>query len=207
MKRAFVATWLAVALAGCSGLNLAPTQAEQFLVLDVPRPATPVSPVSPARAPRREGSLLLAPTLATAFYDSTDIAFSKSAGTRGRYQFSHWTEPPGQRIGALLATRLQASGMFRSIAASNSGVRGRWLLRTQVDEIYHDASGSPGTARLTVSAELSDPGRRELLGRRSFSAVVPAASFDAEGAARGLSTALAQVLDELTAWVEATAVE
>ncbi len=203
MKRA-LAILLAAALAGCSGLNLAPTQAEQFLVLDVPLPA---APVSPARPPRREGSLLLAPTLATAFYDSTDIVFSKSAGTRGRYQFSHWTDPPGQRVGALLAARLQASGTFRSVAASNSGVRGRWLLRTQVDEIYHDASTSPGTARLTVSAELSDPGRRELLGRRSFSATVPVTRFDAEGAAQGLRTALAQVLDELTAWVDATAVE
>lgn len=204
MKRALATTTLAVALAGCSGLSLAPTQAEQFLVLELPSSA---AAPSPARAPRREGSLLLAPTLATAFYDSTDIVFSKSAGTRGRYQFSHWTEPPAQRIGALLATRLQAAGSFRAVAASNSGVRGRWLLRTQVEEIYHDASSSPGTARLTVSAELSDPGRRELLGRRSFSAVVPAARFDAEGAAQGLRTALAQVLDELAAWVEVTAVE
>ena len=203
MRRAFLAL-LAAALTGCSGLSLAPTQPEQFLVLDVP---SPTAPASSAKAARREGSLLLAPTLATAFYDSTDIVFSKSAGTRGRSQFSHWTEPPGQRIGALLALRLQASGTFRSVAASNSGVRGRWLLRTQVDEIYHDATTSPGTARLTVSAELSDPGRRELLGRRSFSAAVPAAGFDAEGAAQGLRKALAQVLDELAVWVEATAVE
>lgn len=204
MRRALVLAPLAAALAtlaGCSGLNLAPTQAEQYLVLDAPLPA-------PApRAPRREGGLLLAPTLAPAFYDSTDIVFSKSAGTRGRYQFSHWTEPPGQRIGVLIAARLQASGAFRSVAASNSGVRGRWLLRTQVDEIYHDATSSPGTARLTLSAELSDPGRRELLARRSFSAAAPATRFDAEGAAQGLRSALTQVLDELAAWVEASAVE
>ena len=200
MSRLFLAALLA-ALGGCSGLSLAPTQAEQYLVLDVPMSR------STTKSTRREGSLLLAPTTTPAFYDTQDIAFSKSAGTRGRYQFSHWTEPPGQRIGNLIAARLQAGGAFRSVAASNGGVRGRWLLRTQVDEIYHDASSSPGTARLVLTAELTDPSKRELVARRRFSAAVPATSFDAEGAAQGLSTGLAQVLDELAAWVEASAVD
>lgn len=201
MKRLLLVGLLAL-LGACSGLNLAPTQAEQFLVLDVPMPVPTTAPIQT----RREGSLLVAPTTTFAFYDTQDIAFSKSPGTRGRYQFSRWTEPPGQRIGSLITMRLQAGGAFRSVAASNGGVRGRWLLRTQVDEIYHDASSSPGTARLVLTAELSDPGKRELVARRRFSAAVPAASFDAEGAAKGLNTGLAQVLDELMVWVEASAV-
>jgi cholesterol transport system auxiliary component len=200
VKRLLLVGLLAL-LGACSGLSLAPTQAEQFLVLDVPMPAAVSAP------PRREGSLLVAPTTTFAFYDTQDIAFSKTPGTRGRYQFSHWTEPPGQRIGGLIAARLQAAGAFRSVVANNGGVRGRWLLRTQVDEIYHDASSSPGTARLVLTAELSDPGKRELVARRTFSASVPATSFDAEGAAQGLRTGLAQVLDQLVPWVEASAVE
>lgn len=194
------------ALAACSGLNLAPTQAERYLVLTAPSSSITSAP-APARAPRREAALLLAPTTAPAFYDTQEIVFSKSPGTRGLYQFSHWTEPPSARVFNLLAARLQAAGSFRSVASTNSGVRGRWLLRTQIEEIYHDASSSPGTARLLLTAELSEPDKRVLLARRSFGAAVPAASFDADGAAQALRVALGQVLDELTVWVDAAAVD
>ena len=201
MKRLLLLA-LGAALAACSGLNLAPTQAERYLVLDAAMPAAPA-----ARAARHEGTLLLAPTMAPSFYDTQDIVFSKSPGTRGLYQLTHWTEPPSLRVGGLIGARLQAAGAFRSVASANSGLRGRWLLRTQIEEIYHDASSPPGTARLTLSAELTDPGRRELVARRRFVAAVPVARFDADGAAAGLGEALAQVLDELTLWVDTVAVD
>jgi ABC-type uncharacterized transport system auxiliary subunit len=81
-----------------------------------------------------------------------------------------------------------------------SSVRGGLLLRTHLVELYHDAVSSPGTARATLNAELSDPAGRNLIGQRSFSVSVPVASYDAAGAVQGFGQALGQLLDEVAAW-------
>ena len=79
-------------------------------------------------------------------------------------------------------------------------MRGGLLLRTHLVELYHDAVAPPGTARATLSAELSDPAGRSLLAQRSFSASVPVATYDAAGAVQGFGQALGQLLDEVAAW-------
>jgi cholesterol transport system auxiliary component len=63
----------------------------------------------------------------------------------------------------------------------------------------------PGTARISLTAELSDPASRRLLARRSFRRAAPAASYDAPGAVQGLRQALGELLDDVAAWVEAEA--
>jgi hypothetical protein len=77
------------------------------------------------------------------------------------------------------------------------------LLRTHLVELYHDACSSPGTARATLNAELSDPAGRNLLGQRSFSVSVPVASYDAAGAVQGIRPGARPLLDEVAAWAGA----
>lgn len=193
---AAAAAWLA----GCGVPG--PRPEHRYHVLEAP-PVPPVPPL-PGAAPLRPhaATLLVAPTTVAGFYDSQAIVFARSAGTRSTYQLNSWTEAPGRRTSALLLARLEAAGAFRAVAATTAGVRGELLLRTQLDEIYHDASTPPGVARVRLTAELSDPTKRLLLGRRRFSAAVPVAPFDADGAVRAIGQALGQVLDELTAWVD-----
>ena len=50
-----------------------------------------------AAATPQSGVITPAPTTAASFYDTQDIVFSRSPGTRGYYQFGHWTERP-QRV-------------------------------------------------------------------------------------------------------------
>jgi hypothetical protein len=59
----------------------------------------------------------------------------------------------------MFVSRLEQSGAFRTTVLATSGVTGSLLLRTHLVEIYHDASTSPGVARVTVTAELSDTAR------------------------------------------------
>jgi len=101
--------------------------------------------------------------------------------------------------------RLERSGAFGNVAQTMSGVRGSLLLRTHLDEIYHDASSIPGSARVALTAELSDPAARRMLGRRSFTASVPARSHDAAGAVQGFNEAFGVVLDDVAAWVGSVA--
>jgi ABC-type uncharacterized transport system auxiliary subunit len=195
---------LAGVLAGC-GLT-APQPPDRFHVLEVPGLTETVQPPT-SGTPHHASTLLVAPTSGASFYDSQDIVFSRAEGTRGYYRYSHWTEAPSQRVSALLLARLSAAGGFRAVADGTSGVRGRWLLRTHVVELLHEAGTSPGVARLTISAELTDPGQRSIVARRTFTGSAPSATHDADGATRAMGVALGMVLEQIVAWADSAAVD
>jgi len=192
--RSLMLVALACVLAGC--VSSGPREAQRFYVLE--DPATAAAKAETARS----ATLLLAPPAVSSFYDTQGIAYSRSAGTRAYYQYHSWTEPPGHRIGELLAARLERSGTFRTVASVTSTVRGDLVLSIYLAELYHDAASAPGSARMSLTAELTDPARRTLVARRSFSASAPAASYDAPGAVQAFNRALATLLDEVTAWVD-----
>jgi cholesterol transport system auxiliary component len=179
-------------LAGCSGLSAPP--AHRYFVLE-----TAPTRLAPG-AMQRDAMLLVAPTTAASFYDTQEIIYSRRSGERAYYQLSSWTEPPNRSLASLLAARIAGGGAFRGAIEMSGGVRGSLLLRTHLVELYHDAVVAPGTARATLSAELSDPVGRNLLAQRSFSASTPVASYDAAGAAQGFGQALGQLLDDVAAW-------
>ena len=188
-----LAVWLVAACA-------APDQPHRYFVLE----ASAAAGGTVATAPPREATLLVAPVTAAGFYRSREIVYSRATGTRGYYQFNSWTEPPAIAIGGALMSKLERSHAFRAVAPTASGAEGALLLRVHLDELYHDAATSPGTARIALTAQLSDPRTRGLLDKRSFTASAPASSYDADGAVAGLRQALDQALDELVRWVAAT---
>jgi cholesterol transport system auxiliary component len=183
------------ALTGCSGMR--PSEAHRYFVLESDRaPATKVA------SAHHDSVLLIAPPTVASFYDTQEMAYSRSAGQLGYYQYSSWAEPPGRRLQQLLATDLGRRGAFRSVAVAGSGVRGQLLLATHLEAMVHDATSSPGTARVAVVGELIDLSKRSLIARRTFSASTPVTTYDAAGAAQACGGAMADVLAELVDWVE-----
>jgi ABC-type uncharacterized transport system auxiliary subunit len=156
---------------------------------------------SPTSAERLDATLLVAPTTASSFYANTEIAYSRGEGVRSYYQFSSWTESPELAINSQLILRLEQGSHFRTVVPAAAGIQGDLLLATMLDELYHDASTSPGVSRVRLSAQLSNPRMRAMIARRTFDVSLPAPSFDAAGAVQGLRDALGQVLGQLTAWV------
>ena len=196
MKRAFAALALALALGGCINIGKQPdTPAVVYYVLNDATPAA-------APAPTRAGAptLLVLDTAAGSFYDTDQLIFSRSAGTRGQYQFARWTERPGKRFADLMRARLDRQGNWH-VSAAGGYVRGDVLLDTELVEFYHDASSEPGQVRLVLRAELVDLKQRKLLGRRVFEQQVPVATYNAAGAAQASNQAVSRTLDELTAWL------
>ena len=191
-RDALLLTALAAALAGCGGLS--PPPAHRYFVLEV------ASTRITAGAMRRDAMLLVGPTTAASFYDTQEIIYSRRSGERAYYQLSSWTEAPNRSLASILAARIALGGAFRGVADTSSGVRGQLLLRTHLAEIYHDAVAPPGSARVTLSAELSDPAGRTLVARRSFSASLAVSSYDATGAVQGFGQALGTLLDEVADW-------
>jgi cholesterol transport system auxiliary component len=186
-------------LAGCASSG--PHEPFRYFVLDAPAVASP----SAAAAVPNEATLLVLPTVAAAFYATQEIAYSKAEGVRAYYQFSNWTEPPDAAVTRALVSRIDDAHLFRAVAVAGGGMRGTLVLATQLLEIYHDASSSPGTARIVIVAELRDPAKRVLVARRTFSAAVPASTFDAAGAVQGFRVGLGRIGDELTGWLATVA--
>lgn len=188
---------LALMLAGCfpSGSR----EPQRFFVLDLPASTVPKAKST------RPSTLLVAPTTASSFYDSPDIVYSRTPGTRAYYQYASWTQPPSRAISDLLLERLRRSGAFKTVATPGSGIKGNLLLTTQLEELYHDASTSPGTVHVRLTAELTDPSRRTLIARRTFTRSAPAASYDASGAVQGFRQALDALLNDVVAWVDEVA--
>ena len=163
-----------------------PREPDRYFVLDAGPPA--------GTAPRSGVSVAVAPPSAAGFYDTQDIAYSRAPGTRAYYQFNRWTERPQRSIHAQLAARL-----------GGGPAKGGLRLDTNLEEIYHDAAEEPGTARITIAAELVDPGSRAVLARRTFTRSAPAASYDAPGAVRGFNQALAALIGDIEGWIDVEA--
>jgi cholesterol transport system auxiliary component len=138
-------------------------------------------------------------TTSGSFYDTEQLVFSRSADTRGQYQFARWTERPGKRFAELMRSRLERQGGWN--VSTGGYVHADWLLDTELVEFYHDAASNPGQVRLVLRASLIDIKQRKLLGQRVFEQQVALASYDAAGAAQASSLAVGRVLDDLTGWL------
>lgn len=197
--RLFAATLFASILGGCA-LPGEPPRAVSFYVLTDPGPVQ--------KSPATHPATLLVREMETApFYQNDNIAFSRSPGTRGQYQYARWTEPTGRRLTWMLRQRLETAGAFAVVAPQGSGVLGELQLNTRLIDFYHDAHGSPGAAILILEADLVQRNNGQLLGRRSFVAQVAAETFDATGAADAMGRAANQVMDEMVTWLAQVSVD
>lgn len=197
---------LAMTLGGCVSFGR-DSQAPIWYVLEDPGAAAAPG-VAGGTVPGSERiplSLLVGPVIASSFYESVMLSYGREAGTRAHYQFAGWTESPSRRIGVLVERRLAARARFASVAQSTAGVRGDLLLNLSLEHFYHDVSGSPGQARITLAVELVDWRERTLLDRSTFERTSPVAREDAPAAVVALGKALSDLLDELCPWVESTA--
>ena len=189
---------LALLLSGC--LNVGNGSTSPTVVYHVLKDPAPAAEAAPLRADAP--TLLVLDTTTGSFYDTEQLVFSRTPGTRGQYQFARWTERPGKRFADLMRARLDRMGSYQ-VAAAGGYVRGDLLLDTELVELYHDAANAPGHLRLVLRAELVDLRQRRLIERRVFVQQVPLASYDAGGAAQGANQAVGRTLDELAAWLAA----
>ena len=190
--------------AGCGNLGLGNDAPRfDFYVIEDLR-AGPAAPAPTAAAPRLDRTLLLTVGPTPTLYDSDRIVFTRDGVGRAYYQYSNWSERPTRRVMALAEARLATGGGFRGVAQTLAGVRGDQVLSLRLDELLHDDSASPGTVRVSATAELLDWRTRTLAARRTFSATAAVGTRDARGAARAASEAVTELLDQLTPWVESS---
>ena len=187
----------AALLGGCITIDLAePTETQlQYRWHDDGAPPTPLArPLVDA--------LLLQPVPGATMADTTGIAYTHGHQAFAYYQYASWTERPLRTLPRLLQQRLEARGSAGTTTLLGDQQRAEWLLTLAIDELHHDASSEPGSARLVVTAELFQRHARQRVARQRFAQSVPLARADAAAAVDGLSTALTRTLDALQSWLE-----
>ena len=117
-------------LSGCASFG--PQEAPRYYVL------TAASAKPGAVSTPRASTLLVVPTVASTFYETQEIVYSRAPGERAYYVFHMWTERPSWRITELLVTRLEGDRLFNTVAAAVSGVRGNLFLNTSLTEFGAD---------------------------------------------------------------------
>jgi ABC-type uncharacterized transport system auxiliary subunit len=201
MRRRAALSFAAVAwLAGCVSINVgsADAPALTFYVLADARPAKVAAP-----SEQPFGPLAIQGVAGDPLADSIALVFSRRDGERAVYQFASWSERPSRRLAQLAQQRLEAGGRFASVTLLGQPIAADWLLSLTLDTLVHDVSASPGRAQLALRAELINRRDRSLVASRTFAAAPPVAEATAPAAVAAFGTAVADVLDPLTAWVEA----
>jgi len=189
-----------VALLGVAGCSL-PGQPKQSVTYFILSDSAPIAPAGATKL----ATLLLRDMEAALFYQDTRLIHSRAPGTRAHYQYAAWSEPPPRRLTWLLRQRLEAAGVFSTVAPLGAGVVGDYQLNTRLVDFYHDAATPPGQALFLLEAELIKRAPARLVARRIFVAQAPLAGYDAEAAADALGRAADEVLDAVIAWLAAPA--
>lgn len=202
-RRAFVraapAAAALLAAGGCVSIGGGDPPASLWYLLEDRGPAAPAEGAPIARV------LLVGPVQASAFDESSMLAYARAPGSRAHYRFAGWTERPARRIGMLVERRLASRGRFAAVAQTTAGIRGDLLLNLSLEHLYHDVSASPGVARVALAAELVRWNERALLARRGFERTEPVQREAADAAVDAINRAMTALLDELCPWVEAAA--
>ncbi|MCO5100753.1 MAG: PqiC family protein [Burkholderiaceae bacterium] len=194
-RRALLAVCLApVAAAGCVNIGKEAPVRLSYVLHDL-------GTARPVQGAPLDLVVLVAWSSASAFYDTTSIAYSRAPGALAYYQLSRWSERPAEQIGRLFARRLAGAGVFRDVATMSAAVRGDWLVELQLDEMLHDDATPPGVARVSVSARLVDRSRRRALDSRRFHEEEPLQAESAAAAVKAFDVALTRLLDASVGWL------
>lgn len=185
-------------LAGCISVSVGSDDAKvqtQYLLADLsPKAERRSSPI-----PRR----LLVTPVPSAVGETFSIAYSRAPQQRAFYQYASWTDRPSTRFARILVDRVEARGMFTSVASLGNSIGGDLLLNVLILEVIHDVAA--GTGRVEVQAELIERRGRRLVARQRFAASVPAAQENAPAAVAAISQAATTIIDEIVPWLEKAA--
>lgn len=193
---------IAPLMAGLSACGLDPAQSIEYHPLRDARETGSRTPAAPS-APVVDKVLLLAGGGTPSLYDTDRMVFSRDGASLSYFQYGRWTQAPAKSLLMLAEHRLAASGLYRNVALSTSGVRGSRLLTLSLQALYLDDFANPAEARLSFDVELLDWQQRSLIARQRFSRTQAVPTRTAVGFARGAALATGTLLDELVAWLAA----
>lgn len=193
----------ALMLTACAALQPTTTAPPTFYSLDM-TPAVgvaPVLPVQPTQTPsasRGGKTLLVNAPHAAAGYDSQRIIYIREPHKLEYFAHSEWVDPPARMLAHLLVGALEARATFAAVVMTPSAAKADLRLETEIVRLQHDFTVQPSEVRFTLRAYLIDDKTRAVVATREFNHTAKAAAEDAYGGVQAASTAVQEVLAELT---------
>lgn len=193
--------------AGCSVLS-GPSNPRTYFTLGAPlcdeaaRATASHSEKGKAEQPERDsrGGLLVTSS-APLYLNTPRMIFSRSAGTRGYYQFAFWIDTPATLISEALAEAVRCTGRFSDVSLQTADSRAEAVLEIRLEEFFHDATLSPGLVRVQLITRYVERALKPEAVLRRFSAAVAVESEDAEGAHAGFVKAVEKLTSEILSWI------
>ena len=183
-----------LALAGCASL-LAPTPPGHLYRLSTGGRRLP-------GLPRVAAQLLIDQPQAPAGLDTSRIALSRSPLSLEYDADSQWTDRVPDLMQDLLVAAFENSGAIAAVDRTAAGVRGDFILATEIrhfEAVYEGASGPP-LARVTLIARLVSVTRRTIVAQARFERRVRAAGSGVPDVVAAFDAATDAVLRDIVAW-------
>ena len=150
--------------------------------------------------------LVVARPLASESLDSMHIAVRPQADTLQIYQGAVWSDAVPDLVQSELVRAFEDSGKIVAIGRQSTGVRGDFVLMTdirQFESVYRDPGQAP-TVVVSIQAKLLAQPNARVLAMRRFDAEVPAASTEIPSVVAAFNAALTQVNGDIIGWTLTT---
>jgi cholesterol transport system auxiliary component len=199
----FAASLISVAIGACSVLQPSAVEPPAFFSLNF-------DPTHSAlHLPEKTGhtlpTLIVTPPHAAAGFDSQRIIYVRKENQLEYFARSEWVDTPARMLGPLLASSMDATGIFGAVVVTPAGASGDLRLETEIVRLQHNFVSDPSRAQFTLRAFLLDEKTRQVLAWREISADAPSASNAPREGVAAANRAVGMVLAELAQFVAAQA--
>ena len=194
-----------LSLSACaSGLLPKPQAQATLLVLQAPPEDALLPKPMPMPMPAPQAALLtliVETPRAAAGFDTRDIAYVRRAHEVEYFAVHQWVDTPARMVAPIMIQALQRRGSLRSVVLAPTVAAGELRLETELVRLQQDFTRTPSHVRMSMRVLLVDAATRRPLAWRELDAVVLSPSEDPYGGAVAANAALAQVLQQLVAFV------
>jgi cholesterol transport system auxiliary component len=202
-RRVLLFSGAAFALAGCGGLGLGPTDADQTIYM-----------LQPALTPPPAGGVPASWALAIDIPDASDsidsrrIALVKSDATLDYYANAAWPDRLPLLVQTALVAGFQASGRVQSVSRTQDALHADYELGIEIRDCaahYTSAydkdkpSGMPAVS-VTLIAQMSTAHGRLIVANFTASQSAPASQNSTAAVVQALNTALGAAVEQIVAW-------
>src|SRR5215472_14231895 len=184
--------WVSVILGLLAGCGSVHEPVTKYYKLDIP-------PVPMPAAPSAQVSLRIEPFRTTSMLRQDRIVYRPSPVEVGFYEYHRWAEPPNDTVTRAFADQLKRKRTFESVEISEGEERADYVLRGSIDRLQEVDYMGAVRVQVSISAELEDPVRQQIIWSSTASSERVIAKSDVDGVVAAMGQALQQSILQLTA--------
>ncbi len=183
----------ALLLAGCSSPFLQPPvkQPTHTYLLQWPGSELPSMP-----APRRD-SLLVSPMLSAPGFDSSDMAYVRTAHEIEYFAHHRWVDAPARMLEPLLVQAAEQSGAFRNVVESGSGAEADLRLDSKLIHLQQVRRANPSKLQLAVRITLTEVASAKVIATRTLNITEAILTQTPYAGVEAANRAVARLLSEV----------